>query len=46
MENPVVDAPEGEVIQGEVMDLAGDAEEDKADKKAVLEEDQKENAEV
>ena len=34
LESPVVDAPEGEVIQGEVMDLADNADDDKADKKA------------
>ena len=34
LENPIADAPEGEVIQGEVMDLAGEADEDKAIKTA------------
>ena len=35
MDNPVIDAPEGECIQGEVMDLLGiDGDEDKPGKGA------------
>ena len=38
MENPVIGAPEGELIQGEVMDLGIDADEAKADKSAKYQE--------